>query len=63
MDLLELIEKHFGKKFASILAIILGVTVLIFFVWLIATYWKDIDFGGRGGTPYGDAGCYYGDCD
>ena len=51
-NLLEFIEKQFGKKTASILAIIIGILFLVFFIWLFSTYWKDIDwFQGRGGNP------------
>ena len=46
-----------------VVATIIGLFFLIFLIWILSTYWKDIDFfRGRGGTPYGEPGCYYNDC-
>jgi len=51
-DLLEIVEKKAGSKVASFLATILGVFMLGFLIYILVTFWNDIDlFRGSGGNP------------
>lgn len=51
-DLLDIVEKKAGSKAASFLATILGILFVVFFGWLLITYWDEIDwFQGSGGNP------------